>query len=66
MIVFGAISSKTIRAPYNIEVDGYKVSGYATYNKDNSSDKTTHNRKSSIAICVNVIRFLFTFSFQKI
>ena len=35
MIVFGEISSKTIRAPYNIEVDGYKVSGYATYNKDN-------------------------------
>lgn len=35
MIEFGAITSKTIRAPYNIEVDGYKVSGYATYNKEN-------------------------------
>jgi hypothetical protein len=35
MIVFGAITSKTIRAPYSIEVDGYMVSGYATYDKEN-------------------------------
>lgn len=35
-IEFGEIISKTITVPYNsIEVDGYKVSGYATYNKDN-------------------------------
>ena len=35
MIVFGTITSKTVRAPYEIEVYGYKVSGFATYNKEN-------------------------------
>ena len=35
MLEFGAITSKTIRAPYTTEVDGYKVAGTATYNKEN-------------------------------
>ena len=35
MLVFGTITSKTIRAPYTTEVDGFKVAGSATYNKEN-------------------------------
>ena len=35
MITFAKISSKTIRAPYTIEIDGFKVAGTATYNKEN-------------------------------
>ena len=35
MIEFGAITSKTIRVPYTTEVNGYKVSGQVTYNKEN-------------------------------
>ena len=47
MIVFGEISSKTIRAPYSIEVDGYKVSGYATYNKDNRLTEASGDVKTA-------------------
>lgn len=35
MIEFGTITSKTIRAPFETEVSGFKVAGSATYNKEN-------------------------------
>lgn len=34
MIVFGEITSKTVRATYQTVVDGFKVAGSATYNKE--------------------------------
>ena len=36
MVKFGEITSKTVRVPYTKDdVDGFVVTGYATYNKDN-------------------------------
>ena len=36
MVKFGEISSKTVRVPYTKDdVEGYVVTGSATYNKDN-------------------------------
>lgn len=35
MLTFRPISSKTIKAPFDHEVNGYKIRGHATYNKDN-------------------------------
>lgn len=36
MVTFGTICEKIIRAPYTKDdMEGYKVTGYATYNKEN-------------------------------
>lgn len=44
MVQFGNITSKTIRVEYTkVDIEGYKVDGSATYNKDNQLTEANGN-----------------------
>lgn len=52
MVKFGEITSKTVRAPYTKDdVEGYVVTGYVTYNKDNKiSDANGSIKEGNVTI----------------
>lgn len=41
MLTFGEIKEKTVRVAYTDEIDGYKVDGTATYNKEQKLTRAT-------------------------